>query len=35
LHKLLEVLLKDCWRPHKSCLASACGPQNNGWEPQD
>jgi len=33
LHKILDVLLKDCWGPHKGCLGAECGPQNRGWEP--
>jgi len=30
LHKILEVLLKDCRGPHKGCLGDACGSQNGG-----
>ena len=33
LHKILDVLLKDCWGPHKLWLRGACGSQNSGWEP--
>jgi len=25
LHKILEVLLKDCQGPHNGCLEVACG----------
>jgi len=31
LHKILELLLKDCWGPHKGCLGAACGSQNSSW----
>ena len=33
LHKILDVLLKDCWGPHRRCLGVEYGPQNRGWEP--
>ena len=33
LHKILDVLLKDCWGPHKGCLGAECRPQNRSWEP--
>jgi len=33
LRKILEVLLKDCWEPHKRYLGAACGSRNRGWEP--
>jgi len=33
LRKILEVLLKDCWEPHKRCLGVARGSQSSGWEP--
>jgi len=32
LHKILKVLLKDCWGSHKGCWGTACGCQNSGWE---
>jgi len=33
LHKILEVLMKDCREPHKRCLGVACGSRERGWEP--
>ena len=33
LHHILNVLLKECWGPHKGCLGAECGPQNRSWEP--
>jgi len=33
LHKISEVLLKDCWGPHKGCLGAACSSQKSGWQP--
>jgi len=26
LHKTMEVLLKDCWGPHKRCLGASYCP---------
>ena len=34
LHKILEVLLKYWWEPHKRFLGAACSSQNSGWKPQ-
>ena len=33
LHKMLNVLLKDCSGSHKGCLGAEYGPQNRAWEP--
>jgi len=29
----MDVLLNDCWGPHKGCLGAAWGSQNSGWKP--
>jgi len=33
LHKISDVLLKDCWGSRKACLGAKCRPQNRSWEP--
>jgi len=33
LHKILKVLLKECWELHKGCLGAACGSYSCCWEP--
>jgi len=32
LHEIFEVLLKDCWGPHKGCFGAARGSRDRGWE---